>query len=244
MSVSQYKSFMSCEAKALAEVQGKHIRESNDAFLVGSYVHAGIEGTIDAFKVAHPEMFTMKGELKAPFKHADKMIETLKTDEFVSMLLDGEHETIVTFQLFGVQWKAMLDIYNPKKKRVVELKTTKSITEGIWSKDHGGRVSFIEAYNYMLQTAIYAVAYKSIHTTFPEMLMVAVSKEDQPDKAIINVTDLDRWDAEFKQVQENLPHIMDVKEGRVQPTRCEKCDYCRKTKKLSKIIPYNDLILD
>ena len=31
-------------------------------------------------------------------------------------------------------------------------------------------------------------------------------------------------------VEENVPLYQAIKEGMIEPERCEKCDYCRKTK--------------
>jgi glutaredoxin len=35
-----------------------------------------------------------------------------------------------------------------------------------------------------------------------------------------------------------MPHILDVKSGRVEPERCGVCDYCRATKKIDKPIDF------
>ena len=69
MGVSQFKSFEKCEAAALAEVTGNYERERTTALLVGSYVDAHFEGTLDIFKAKNPEVFTKKGELRSEYKH-------------------------------------------------------------------------------------------------------------------------------------------------------------------------------
>ena len=74
MSTSQFKSFMECEAKAMAEINGDYKRESTTALLVGSYVDAFFEGTLDVFKENHPEIFLKSGGLKADFYQADEII--------------------------------------------------------------------------------------------------------------------------------------------------------------------------
>lgn len=60
MSVSQYKSFTECEAKALAEMSGDWEMKKTIPLLVGSYVDAHFEGTLDLFKAKNPEIFTTK----------------------------------------------------------------------------------------------------------------------------------------------------------------------------------------
>lgn len=46
-SVSQYKSFMNCEARAMAEISGEYERPVTKALLVGSFVDRYFEGTLD-----------------------------------------------------------------------------------------------------------------------------------------------------------------------------------------------------
>ena len=38
-----------------------------------------------------------------------------------------------------------------------------------------------------------------------------------------------------------IPTVKATKEGIIEATRCEKCDYCKATKKINKIIDYRDL---
>ena len=81
MGSSQFKSFLKCEAAALAELRGEYERPVTDALLIGSYVDAHFEGTLDIFKAKHPEIFTQKGELKAQYKHAEYMIQRAERDD-------------------------------------------------------------------------------------------------------------------------------------------------------------------
>ena len=80
-SVSQYKLFKQCEAKALAKVKGEYKQAESDAFLLGKYIHSLSEGTLEQFKIDNPELFSSrgatKGQLKSTYQIADKMIKTL-----------------------------------------------------------------------------------------------------------------------------------------------------------------------
>lgn len=60
---------------------------------------------------------------------------------------------------------------------------------------------------------------------------MAVTKESQPDKAVLHF-DSGRFDFEKEYVQTMLPSIIEAKQGRKKPHRCDKCEYCRATKKL------------
>lgn len=46
MSVSQLKSFLKCEAAAMAELRGEYTRPTTTALLVGSFVDAWFEGMV------------------------------------------------------------------------------------------------------------------------------------------------------------------------------------------------------
>lgn len=246
MSVSQYKDFLKCEAAALAKLNGEYSEGKQDCFLIGSYVHSAVEGTLDAFKEENPEIFSSKGpskgELKAEYRNADKMIETLKEDELCWQMLQGMNEKIITANLYGVLWKIRIDILAEDEGRLVDLKTVKSIRERYWNSYKGHHESFIETYGYILQMAVYTEIERLDAQRFDrlEPFIVAVSKEEVPDKAVICFDD-NSLDSELAQLSEKLPHVMDVKQGFTEPTRCEKCRYCRQTKK-AKIIHYMNLL--
>ena len=48
-------------------------------------------------------------------------------------------------------------------------------------------------------------------------------------------------DLAMGEVGENMPHFIAVKKGEIEPTRCECCDYCKKTRK-TVIRNYNELL--
>ena len=103
-------------------------------------------------------------------------------------------------------------------------------------------MSFIEQYNYILQAAIYCeierLANDRPEGDWLDYYMVAVSKEDVPDKEVIDLRDPGRYLAELEQVKINMPRILQVKARQVEPTRCERCDYCRSIKTLTGAIHY------
>ena len=246
MSNSQYKAFLECEAKQKAILDGLHIEETSDAFLVGSYVHSWSEGCRDEFISEHPEMFLKnKKELKALFRLADDIIYTLEKDPLCMHMLEGQKEVILTAEFAGTPWKVMLDAYNVDRRRIVDLKTTKSIREKTWDNEVREKVSFIEQYKYILQAAIYCeierlAAGRSEGDMF-DFYMVAVSKQEPPDKEVIDLRDPERYYYELEQVKVNMPRILAVKSGQEVPIRCEKCSFCRNTRKLTGAIHYTEL---
>lgn len=246
LSKSQYDSFLTCEAATMAALAGEWFPEKPTAFLVGSYVHSWCEGTLADFIAEHPECFLKNGGLKAEFRQAEEMIRTLEADPFVMHALTGEQEVVMTAEIGGYSFKGMFDVYVPGK-RIVDLKTTKSIRDLQWSAEHGGKVTFIEQYHYFRQVAIY-LEIERINAGRPEgeyldFYMVAVSKENVPDKEVINLTDHERVAAELAKIKVDLPRITAVKSGRVSPVGCGCCEYCRSVKRITRAIHYMELEL-
>ncbi len=245
MSRSQYLNFLKCEAAQLARLSGKWTDEPNDAFLVGSYVHSWSEGSIKEWIAEHPGMFTKSGGLKAEYKQADKMIATLEADPLAMWMLEGDKEVIFTAEFAGAVWRVMSDVYSKDKTRMVELKTNKNLRETTWSTAMEQRVNFIEQYNYMIQAALYCEIERRAsgrpENDWLDYFMVAVSKENYPDKEIIDLRDPERYILELGRIERNMPRVLGVKAGELEPFRCERCDYCRSTRMLTGAIHYTDL---
>ena len=245
MSASLYSDFLACEAMAMAKLRGEYKPETTKECMIGSYIHAWNEGTLEHFRANTPEMFTKKGEIRSEFKLADQMIQTLENDPFCMFALQGEKEVPMTAEMFGTVWKIKIDSYNrsDKARRIVDLKTTKSIYQLVWSNERWAKVSFVEAYNYLRQLAIYCEVERisTGHDSWAEPLIVAVSKETPPDKAIISLLDEARFATELRHIEENMPRILSVKRGEVEPVRCERCAYCRQNKRVRKVIHYSEL---
>ena len=242
MSMSQFKDLMNCEAAAVAKIRGEWKEEPSDAMLAGSYVHAAMEGTLEGFKESHPEMFTKQGGLKSAFQTAENMIATIQSDEFITDMLDGGHEHPIIAEFAGVMWKAKLDVYNPGKGRIVDLKTVKNIYDKAWSKQEGRYVSVFDSYHWVTQLAVYSEL-ERLYTGRDNRLdtyIVAVSKEDVPDKAVIHI-DEERIEQELEWVKANLDRAVMVKLGYAEPVRCEHCKYCRSTKKISQAMSLAEL---
>ena len=244
MSVSVYNLFMECPAKALGTLSGDWQEPTSTAMLVGGYVDAHFAGDLPEWKLAHPECCKKDGDLKAEYKHAETMIKVLETDPLAMSYMTGEKQAILTGTIGGVPWKGKLDVYLPGI-RIVDLKTTKSIRETQWSKELGRRVSFIEQYNYFTQVAVYLELERQtagrVERDWLDFYMVAVSKEQVPDKEVIDLSDPDRIADTLAQVEDNVRWIDNIRRGVLAPTGCGVCDYCRTTKKLVRPISYKDL---
>ena len=246
MSVSQYKAFAGaagmrgCEAKAMAKLHGEWEDEISKSMLVGSYVDAYYEGTLDRFKVEHPELFTQKGTLKAEFIQADKIIERSLQDPMFQGFMAGEKQKIMVGEMFGCKWKIKMDSYIPDKA-IVDLKVMQQIFEDdrnepkmIWVRDLG-YIDFVKWWGYDIQGAVYQeIVYQNTGKRLP-FFIAALDRQKEPDMAIFHIDDQVLKDA-LSMVERNMPRILDIKAGMEDPDRCECCDYCRHTKVLKGVI--------
>lgn len=242
-SVSQFKSWMKCQAATLAKINGEHEDSYGKALVVGSYTHAAFESEeifASFIEDNKDEIFNKRGGKYADFITADAMIETIKSDKFSMFAMEGEKELIFTAELFGVKWKAKIDSINHERNTFTDLKTTRSLSQRYWSDKYGKYVSFIEAWDYVLQMAMYREIIYQNTGNYYLPYVVAVTKEDPPDKAVLHF-DNTRFQFELDYVEHMIDKFTQVKSGAVKPTRCETCTYCRKTKQLQGTIEVGEL---
>ena len=246
LGASQFKDFTGirgitgCEAKALAKLRGEWKEEPSPSMLVGSYVDAHFEGTLDIFRAQHPEIYTQKGELKAEFKRALKVIERIERDPLFMQFMSGAKQVIMTAKVFGIDWKIKIDSYHVAKA-IVDLKVMKSITEKFYLKDQGW-VNFIEYWGYDYQAAIYQMVEEENTGVRKPFFISAASKEEEPDIEIIQIEQAKIDEAKIV-IEASVPRIKDLKEGLAEPHRCETCDYCRSTKVLKAPIWSSELMV-
>lgn len=235
MSVSRFKNYLSCEAMAKAIDEGIFVPEQTDCMLQGSYLDAWNNGELEQFKQEHPELISSrgatKGELKAEFKKIGDCIATLEGDELCMEYLKGDKQKIFTAEMFGIPWKIAVDSYYPEKGRFVDFKCVKDF-EWSYSSREQKRVSFVEAWDYHLQMAVYRKVIALATGEYLEPYIVAVTKQDVPDKAIITFEQTELHE-QLNRVEEYLDRIMAVIDGNIEPHRCGRCKYCRLTKKLT-----------
>jgi hypothetical protein len=233
MGASQFKAFETCEAAALAEIRGEYSRGITTALLVGSYVDAHFEGTLDVFRAKHPEIFTRSGDLRSEYRHAEYIIARIERDEMFMRYMSGQKQVIMTGEIEGVPVKAKLDVYHPGKC-IVDLKIMKDF-EPIWV-DGQGKLPFVEAWGYDIQGAIY----RHVEGNDLPFLLAVATKEKEPDIAMLSIPP-DVIDEAMETIIASIRRYADIKAGKVEPIRCEKCDYCKLTKVLTRVVDYRDL---
>lgn len=230
MSVSQYKQFLKCEAAAMAQINGQWETPPTTAMLVGSYVDAFFEGTLGKFYEENPQIFKKDGSLKADYVLAAEIIDRVQRDELFMEYMSGRKQVIRTATLFGVKWKIKID--SRHRDKIVDLKVMRSM-ERVMGK------SFVEYWGYDLQMAVYAAIEEiALRRKTPLDTYLAVVTKQSP--ADLEIIEIPKWrrDELLAEIESNMPHIIRVKNGEIEPQRCGVCEYCRATKKLSAPIDF------
>lgn len=228
-SSSLFKAFDKCEAAGLAQIRGEYEREETDALLIGSYVDAYFSWELDQFmKLNGDKMFKKNGELLAKFAHANEIIDRVEADPLMMEFMRGEAQTIMTGTFFEVSWKIKMDVFNGE--RIVDLKCVKDF-EDVYEKGYGYR-SWIEAWGYDIQGAIYQKVVELNTGKKLPFYLAAVTKEKLPDIKVIQIPQ-HILDAALGMIEAKIERFEMIKTGEVEPRRCEKCDYCKRTKVLT-----------
>lgn len=238
MSVSQFKDFagtygkLPCEFTAMEKLAGRWEEEKSTALMVGSYVDAYFEGTLDQFREEHPEIFKKTGDkgLLKDYVKAEEIIARIERDEYFMKYMSGEKQVIMTGELFGTKWKIKMDSYIPGVA-IVDLKVMASITKLEWVKDLG-YLDFVRYWGYDVQGAIYQEIVRQNTGKKLPFYIAGATKENKPDIRIIQITQ-NYLDEALRMVEANMPRILRVKNGEAAPDRCELCDCCRDTRVLT-----------
>ena len=236
-SVSQYKLFLECEAKALAEIDGQYKRPDTKALMMGAYVDAFFSNEAAEFADKHPEIFNSRtGELKADYKACDKYIERALADPFFMQYVSGEKQVIMTGELFDQPWKIKVDVLHDDK--IVDLKLMRDMKPIFVD---GEKKTFIDAWGYDLQAYVYQqIVYQNKGKLLPFYFAI-ITKEEHPDLAII---EMPQW--KLNSVEPLMAYHMErfasVKALELPPERCGVCDYCKDTKVLTQVTSYEELL--
>lgn len=225
MSYSRVSRYMECEAATAA---GWH-KPTTISQLVGSYVDAYFSGEMEEFKQEHPEILNSRtGELKSDFKQADSIIERIKSDETFMDYLNGEKQAIMTGEIDGVPFKIKMDVY-VKDKRICDLKVLKDFTK-VWSNAYNSTTNFVLAYNYDIEMAIFQEIVRQNTGVKLPCYLLCITKEEPADIGIFELPQ-STLDSALVLVKKWLARIKKIESGQEKPYRCEKCGYCRSTKK-------------
>lgn len=256
MGSTQVKNFLRCETAELARLNGMYRPAATTAMLVGSYVDANFEGTLDIFQAQHPEMFKRDGTLKAEFTRANNIISRMEDDELYSLLVSGRKQVVRTGFIAGVPFKIKIDslldgdtcveivrrfpetasVMGLCDGAIVDQKVIRSL-EDVWNDTERAYMPFWAAWGYDVQGAIY----QAVEGHLWPFLLAVGTKEDEPDLRAIHIRD-DILAAKLAEIEDVVPRFQAIKEGKEAPHRCERCAFCRATRKLTRIVDAEELL--
>lgn len=255
MGSSQFKDFLSCEAAALAKIQGRYKPPASRSMLVGSYVDAWYSGELPDFTERHPDMFKKDRTLKADFLAANAIIDRMQTDQLYSLLMSGEKQVIRTGKIAGVPFKIKIDsLLDAAACRqiaeefpgaapalgfgdgaIVDQKVMRDLGD-VWSDEERRMVPFAQAWGYDIQGAIY----QAVEGHMMPFILAVGTREEPADLAALYIPD-DALRAKLYEVEDLSPRFQAIKEGREEPRRCERCPWCRATRTLRTIVDFREL---
>lgn len=239
MSASFVKSMLRCEAATMAELTGEWKPPPSTALLIGSYVDSYFEGpkSFETFVDAHhTEILKRDGTLKAEYIRANQMIVRAYSDPVFMQYMKGQKQKIVTGEIMGIPFKAKFDVYR-KGERIVDLKTTQNMESKYRTGE--GKMNPILFWGWDIQMAIYAELEGHDLPTY----LAIITKEDPPALYLVEITKAER-EACMEYLHQKLPRFDAIKRGLIEPERCEKCAYCRATKRLTKPITIEELDME
>lgn len=241
-SASQYKDIIGfpvkpgCEERAIKTINGEYVPEVTKALLMGSLLDALWENDdpdyiMERFPDCVASRGTTKGQLKAEYKQIIDIYQmTLKSEKFCSYM-SGDKQKVFTGEIEGLPFKIKIDSFIPGKA-IVDLKTTQTLDRNhrIYIADSGERLPFYMAYGYDIQLAIYREIVKQNTGDDLRCYLAVADKQSHPICDIIELPGK-LLDEAIESVRRNCEHIIMLKNGEIEPIRCESsdCDYCRDT---------------
>ena len=265
MSVSQFKSFMKCEAMALAELKGEYERPKSKALLLGSFVDEMLTGTkkskIKFIVENRSDIFQKSGKLSkidddglvaiatdyfdnifseenkpyAEIVQALEAIGKIKKQPLMMQHFKSKHQKIMTGEIAGVPFKIKMDNYKPGE----------FIADGKYMASLRSPNLFepmVKYWGYDLQGAVYQeIVYQNTGKRLPFYLDIA-TKETPTHLAVAEIKQYD-LDEALEKVKAFAPRYQAIKSGKIEPARCDEydCNYCTETKIIVEPIDSNYL---
>ena len=227
-SVSQYKSFLKCEAAAMAEIRGEYEPERGRALVLGSYVDEMLTGTTESqlkfIEDNATELIKRNGAKYADVLQADEAIKRVMAQPLMMKYLSGKHQVIMTGEIAGVPFKIKMDSYKPGEF-IADLKYMASLRSPNLFEP------MVKYWGYDTQAACYQeIVYQNTGKRLPFIFVVA-TKENP---AHLAVGEISQWnmDEALEQVKIHLPKFQKIKNNELSAERCEEynCNYCTDTK--------------
>lgn len=234
-SVSLFKSFQRCPARAMAILNGEwEPPKKSKALLLGSFVDEALTGTEESMRKFLQEnerdIYKKGGGKYAEFVQAEETIERIRQQPLMMKYLSGEHQRIMTGEIEGVPFKIKMDSYQPGEF-IADLKYMSSLRSPNMFEP------MIKYWGYDLQAACYQeIVRQNTGETLPFLFIVA-TKESPSHLAVGQINDYNLEDA-MEIVRRDIKRFAAIKRGEIETERCEdyNCEYCTTTKILTEPI--------
>lgn len=223
LSYSAFKAFRNCEAAAAAGW-----KKDSKAFLEGRFFEAALTGKMGEFLSENGECLKRDGELKAEFVKAESAANRLLEQETIFDIIQRcEKQKEVKGEIAGIPFVGYIDLYDPETGDCYDIKYIRSF-DPIWNSKDRIRESWHKYYGYGLQAAIY----DELLGGGTRQHIIAATKETVPDIAFMCYTEL-ALQISMTEILRDAPHYWAIAQGEKEPERCEQCEYCKLTRKLT-----------
>ena len=234
MSVSQFKNFENCQAKALHDIEFP-INESKPAFVEGHLFEALVTGVGEDFYQKHPEIISSKGcsmgKPKAAFQKVINAANFFKSQKFFMNIINRcDKQVILIGEIEGVKVKCALDLFDRKTNSIYDIKCMKDYKPS-WDSENKTHIPWYNEYGYALQLAIYSEIVRQNFGEPKEVGLISATKEEVPDIQAISFSN-EYLNFYLNYFKSKVKLYNEIKEGKKEPIRCENCDYCKATKEI------------
>lgn len=264
MSVSQYKAFCKCEAAALAELNGEYEPPESQALFLGSFVDEMLTGTrksqikfiVDNFadlfqkssklyKLAKEDiaalvtncsiedLFDTGNKPYAEITQALETIERIKKQPLMMKHFKSKHQVVMTGEIAGVPFKIKMDNYKPDEfiadgKYMASLRSPNLFE------------SMVKYWGYDTQGGVYQeIVRQNTEKRLPFFLDIGTKEKP----AHLEVAEVKQYDLDeaLANVVKRAPRFQAIKDGLIEPERCEEydCPYCTTTRIITEPIDSN-----
>ena len=265
MSVSQFKDFLKCESMAMAKIKGEYEQPKSSALLLGSFVDEMLTGTKKSqgdFIVGNRSEIFQKGSkinklddnglavlfndyglniFQDEYKpyveivQALDTIEKIKKQPLMMQHFKSKHQVIMTGEIAGVPFKIKMDNYKPGE----------FISDGKYMASLRSPNLFepmVKYWGYDLQGAVYReIVRQNTGMVLPFYLDIATKEKP----AHLGVAEINQYDLDeaLEKVKAFAPRYQAIKNGEIEPNRCDEydCNYCTITKIITEPIDSNYL---
>ncbi len=252
-SVSQFKDFARCEAMAMAKLKGEYEKTPSQALLLGSFVDEMLTGTkkskisfiienrLELFQKSSKiskysdeelatllndgllDIFNVDNKPYAEIVQALNTIERIKKQPLMMQHFKSKHQVIMTGEIADVPFKIKMDNYKPGE----------FISDGKYMASLRSPNLFepmVKYWGYDIQGAVYQeIVYQNTGKRLPFYLDIG-TKEKPAHLAVAKIDQVD-LDEALETVIKNVPRYWAIKNGEIEPERCEEydCNYCTET---------------